>query len=148
MTDLQKPEERLTALLIRLRNLQLREGPPKDIGLSMPKFGLLRMISHSPGCGVNDISHLSGLKPPTISVGVRRLVREGLLERRRDPQDKRARPLYLTEKGETLIQQVRAHRNQGMHIFMEGLDSEEQGQFLGLLEKAINAAETKMNSPE
>jgi DNA-binding MarR family transcriptional regulator len=138
-------EERLLALLHRLGDLQLRRGPLKEAGVSFPQMALLGLVARSPGCHLQDIAAQLGLTAPTVSVGVRRLVKAGWLERKPDPEDKRARRIYLTEKGEGMQERVRQHRHEAIRRFLVGLNQQEQEQLLGLMEKAINAAEEAKN---
>lgn len=86
------------------------------------------------------------LAPPTISVGTRRLVKAGWLERRQDPQDRRGKPLFLTPEGEGIINHVRQHRYQMLKLFLSGLTPDEQGQFVNLLEKAVTAMEASLEN--
>jgi DNA-binding MarR family transcriptional regulator len=131
------PENRLLALLRHMGTLPLMRLP-ETVELSPPAVGLIGWVDRSPGCGVLDIAKGLHLAPPTISVGIRKLEKSGWLERRHDPNDRRARPLYLTPKGEELMQRVRAHRTQMLKFFLDGLPPTEQEQLLDLLERAIS----------
>jgi DNA-binding MarR family transcriptional regulator len=133
--------ERLLLLLNRLKNLSLRRPHLDNVALSFPQIGLLDWIAQSPGCGVLDIAKGLGLAPPTISVGVRRLEKEGWLARQKHPEDRRVCKLYLTTRGEELIHRVWQHRDYAIQQFLSGLDEQEQEQLLDLLEKAISRAE-------
>ena len=134
------PEERLQGLLRRLRSLPMFK-PPTDLPLSPPQAALLRWVAKSPGCGVRDIARGLNVTPPTVSVGVHRLVDNGWLEQRSDPNDRRARPIYPTEKGQKFLSAWTQHRDQMLGIFLSGLESDEQETLIDLLERAINALE-------
>jgi DNA-binding MarR family transcriptional regulator len=134
------PETRLLKLLGQLSTLSVMQLP-EDIELSRPAISLLTWISSSPGCGVVDIARGLHLSPPTISVGIRRLIKGGWLERRHDPEDRRARPVYLTRKGKAFIKDLRAHQTKMFRIFLSGLSTEEQDQLISLLEQAISSLE-------
>ena len=145
MPSTETPEARLLSLFRRIRSLPMSHIP-EDVDLSPPAFFLLNWVSRSPGCGVLDIAKGMRLAPPTISVGTRRLVKAGWLERRQDPQDRRGKPLFLTPEGEGLIDHVRQHRYQMLNLFLSGITPDEQEQFLSLLEKAINAMEASLEN--
>ena len=134
----QLPETRFINLLKHISSLPIFRLP-EDVELSAPAVALISWISRSPGCGVLDIAKGLQLTPPTISVGIRRLEKEGWLERRSDPEDRRARPLFLTQKGEQLVAHVRKHRAQMLKTFLSGLTLEEQEQLLRLLERGAKA---------
>jgi len=131
-------ETRLLNLLGQLSTLSVLQLPD-DIELSRPAISLLTWVSSSPGCGVVDIARGLHLSPPTISVGIRRLVIGGWLERRHDPDDRRSRQIFLTKKGTDLISRLRAHQINGFKVFLSGLPDDQQGQLLSLLEKAIES---------
>jgi DNA-binding MarR family transcriptional regulator len=141
MSSLQ--ETRFINLLKHISTLPLIRLP-EDIELSRPAVTVLLWISRSPGCGVLDIAKGLQLTPPTISVGIRRLEKAGWLERRNDPEDRRARPLFLTPKGEVIVAQVRVHRTQILGTFLSGLTQEEQEQLVHLLERGVNAMEAAL----
>lgn len=115
--------------------------PTKEFPLSAPQIALVSWVNRSPGCGVLDISKGLNVTPPTVSVAVRRLVQDGLLEQRSDPDDKRARPIYLTEKGTELVQALKVHRTQMLKVFLSGLSDEEKEQLICLLDRAVSAIE-------
>lgn len=121
--------------LSTLPHLQL----PDDIKLSRPAIALISWIGTFPGSGVVDIADGLGLSPPTISVGIRRLVKEGWLERRRDPEDGRSRLIYLTPKGDDFINRLRAHQTKMFKVFLSKLNQEEQETLLDLLERALDS---------
>ena len=141
----ENPETRLLALFKNLGTLPIMRAPD-NIELSMPQVALLNLVARRPGCGVLDIAKEMNLAPPTISVGIRRLAKAGWVERRYDPRDRRARPLFLTPKGQTLMDQVQEHRFRMLHFFLSGLAPDEQSQLLSLLEKAVAAMEAGLEN--
>ncbi len=132
------PEERFVELIKRISEVPLT-FLPDDLELSRSAVPLLMWVSRSPGCGVLDIARGLQLSAPTISVGIHRLVKDGWLERRRNPNDHRVRPLFLTVKGENMAQRIKTHRRKVFRLFLAGLTPDEQQQFFKLMEKTINA---------
>ena len=130
----------LLDLFDRLRRLAFSQHPLQDSGVTMPQLALLDWVAASPGCGVQEIADGLGLTAPTVSVGVRRLEKAGLLERQPDPQDGRAIQLFLTTQGQALCQRARAFRRDKMQRLLKGLTPEESATLLTLLERAISAA--------
>ena len=141
METILKPENRMIDLLKRMSRLPVMK-PPSESPLSMPQVAMLNWIAHSPGCGVREIAQGLCVTPPTISVGVRKLIKNGWLEQREDPQDRRARPLFLTEKGDAFVEFVQQHHTQTIKAFLSGLSIHEQEQLISLLDRAISALET------
>lgn len=140
-------EARLEIILKRLASLKLMR-PPASCELSPPQIGILFMVRRSPGCGVLELADELGVTGPTISVAVRRLVKNGWLEQRIDPADRRAKPLYLTKKSEALLDELRIYQRRTLKLFMSGLEAKEQEDFLFLFDKALIVVEENFNSDQ
>jgi len=135
--------ERFLALMDRLRKLGLGNPASGTALVSPAQMALLDWIAASDRCGVQDIADGLKLTPPTVSVGVRRLEDAGLLKRKPDPHDKRAVQFFLTAKGQSLQRQSQDFRRQKLELILSGLTQSEQDTLLGLLGKALQAAESR-----
>jgi len=140
MENLTNHEDRMLALLNRISSLPMM-SPPKESPISVPQAAMLEMVARNPGCGVLDIAKRLNVTPPTISVGISRLVKNGWLEQRNDPNDRRARPIFLTDTGVTLVDRMNCHRADMLKQFLSGLTDDEKEQLIGLLDRAISALE-------
>jgi len=134
-------EERLIAILDRLRRIALDQNPLEDRGVTAPQLALLQSVAAFPGCGVQELADGLRLTAPTVSVAVRRLEDAGLLERQPDPADGRAVRLFLTDQGEVMQHRARTFRLNKMRRLLSGLAPEEREELLALLERAVDAAE-------
>jgi DNA-binding MarR family transcriptional regulator len=128
-------------LLRRMSRLPVMK-PPSEFPLSMPQVTMLNWVARSPGCGVREIAQGLHVTAPTVSVGVHRLIKDGWLEQKDDPNDGRSRPIFLTEKGQVLWDIIQQHRTQTIELFLSGLSTDEQEQLISLLDRAISALET------
>ncbi len=144
------PVERFSQLLERMRGLPMFKPRLANLNMdiTLPQLALLGWVAEHPGSHVQTLAEAFGLSAPTVSVGVRRLVRAGLLERRPDPQDGRAVQLYLTRQAEQMHALFLEHRSQTLEVFLAGLAAAEQNTLLDLLEKAIGNAESIQGSHE
>jgi DNA-binding MarR family transcriptional regulator len=140
--------DRLLGLFNRLQALGLGQPRFKQEGLSLPQFGLMMCVLHTPGIQVHQVAEMLGVSTPTVSVGIRKLERDGWLRRKMDPADRRAARLFLSAKAEILAKQVGSRRRKYVNQFMEALTPGEQEQLLSLLEKAITNLEEKSHSPK
>lgn len=133
--------DRLISLLERVRSMRLAEPGLMEMkaDLSLPQIGLIKWIADSPGCRLQDIAQGLGLSAPTVSVAIQRLVRKGWLERKSDPEDKRAKRIYPTLKAGELQAKFKSLRRKGIKQFLAGLEENEQDQLISLLEQALNA---------
>jgi DNA-binding MarR family transcriptional regulator len=75
----------------------------KERGVSMPQIGALFHIRSKGSCGVTDIGDDLGVTSAAASQMLERLVQNGLVERREDPDDRRAKRIVLTEEGQRLV---------------------------------------------
>jgi len=75
----------------------------KQQGLSTPQIHALMYIFHAGDCQVSDLGTLADVSKPAASQLVERLVRQGLVDRREDPANRRNKLLTLSEKGKRLI---------------------------------------------
>jgi DNA-binding MarR family transcriptional regulator len=71
----------------------------KEQGLSVAQIGALFHINTRGFCGVTDIGDDLGVTSAAASQMLERLVQNGLVERREDPDDRRAKRIVLTERG-------------------------------------------------
>jgi DNA-binding MarR family transcriptional regulator len=132
--------ERLLGLFSRLLKLALDEHPLQDSGITTPQLTLLDWVAACPGCSVREIADGLDLTPPTVSVGVRRLEKVGLLERRADPTDKRSLRIFATDQGQAVHERALEFRLGKMRQLLSGLTEAEAAALMVLMEKAIDAA--------
>jgi len=70
-----------------------------DYGLHVGQDMLLMNVSEADGCTQNEIAECLGIQPATVTRMLQRVERNGLIERRKDPDDSRITRVYLTEEG-------------------------------------------------
>ena len=131
---------RLLGLINRLFKLALDQNPLEDSGITTPQLALLDWVAACPGCSVREIADGLELTPPTVSVGVRRLEKAGVLERHADPADKRSVRISTTAQGQGLHERALEFRLGKMQRLLSGLTGKEAASLLALIEKAIDAA--------
>jgi DNA-binding MarR family transcriptional regulator len=133
--------KRMEVILERLQKYSDWQDPRALSGLTRSQLSLLLALSEYPGCGVQDTARRLDLTAPTISIGVRRLEKMGLIERAADPDDQRAVCLYLTARGRRVAARARAVRAQKLTVMLGVLTPEEQESLLMMLEKAVPEAD-------
>ena len=133
--------KRMELILERLQEYWERQDPHSLSGLTRSQLSLLLALSEYPGCRVQDTARRLDLTAPTISIGVRRLEKMGLVERAADPTDQRAVCLYLSARGRRVAAKARAVRAQKLNVMLGVLTPEEQESLLTLLEKAVPEAD-------
>jgi DNA-binding MarR family transcriptional regulator len=86
-----------------------------ELDLTPAQAGLLRAITSEPGQTQQSFAKLLGMPPSRFVLMVDALEERGIVERRRNTEDRRAYGLYLTVTGEALFadlgQAARAHED-------------------------------------
>lgn len=70
-----------------------------EVGVAGPGCGVLLRLAGQDGLTQAEIARRQRVEPPTMCRTVDRLVRDGLVERRPDPDDRRATRVHLTPEG-------------------------------------------------
>jgi DNA-binding MarR family transcriptional regulator len=88
-------------------------GRVADLGLTPPQVGLLGLIAASPGQSQQAVAQVLGMPPSRLVGLVDALADRGLVERRRNPDDRRLHALHVTDAGEAMLAEIatigRAH---------------------------------------
>ncbi len=86
---------------------------------------MLLHLSRNDGATQSELACVTRMKAPTISVALRNMEREGLVERVADGDDGRVTHVYITEKGKRLEAENFARWQQVDDIMMDGISNEE-----------------------
>ena len=107
----------------------------RKLGMTSAQARLLLLLDHSEG--ENQGFYAERLEVEAISLCrlIDRMEEAGLIERRRDPADRRAWRVHLTERSRQVIDQVRAGLDGMEEEMLTGLNRDERGNLLALLEK-------------
>ena len=74
-----------------------------EAGLHPSQYHLLTLLNASQGLSQHEIAKQLLMKPSTLTIMLRRLERDGLVEKKRDPNDKRIFRIYLSPNGEEAL---------------------------------------------
>lgn len=104
-----------------------------ELDLTPPQTGLLRAVAVTPGQSQQALARHLGTPPSRLVALVDGLDERGLLERRRNPDDRRLHALHLTDAGRDLLRRIgrigQAHNDE---IF-RSLDDHERSTLQALL---------------
>jgi DNA-binding MarR family transcriptional regulator len=70
--------------------------------------GILLYLRRCPGAGIMKMARDFKVQPPTMTPIVQGLVRKGYIVRAENPHNRRALPLNLTYRGQSLVKQILA----------------------------------------
>lgn len=109
--------EDLTRIVIRLPSIEK---------LSFTTLSVLHTLSRKSPMRLTELTANEQVTQSAITQLVTRLERDGLVERRSDPNDGRVVLVHITPKGAQVIDSRRLDRIAQLAKFMEGLDPEER----------------------
>lgn len=98
-------ERELVILAYDLKNL-LRECVAPvclEYGITLQQLHVLVMLQQQPGVTLSELSQRAGILRTNFSAICRKLENSGLIERKRNNQDRRACELFVTKQGRELL---------------------------------------------
>jgi DNA-binding MarR family transcriptional regulator len=87
---------------------------------------LLFELSRNDGLRQSELAERMRIKPATVTVMLNRMVKNGHVERRPDPNDHRVSRVYLTDKGRAAVDEVRSALHASEAYALEGITPEEK----------------------
>jgi len=130
-------EQRLIEILKYLKREGENTSPPDKLGLSPSQVNIIDHVFLAKELTVKELSQNLKLKPPTVSVSVKKLEQISILKRKSHEEDGRVVLLMLTKKGFNTYNQIEKYRTDRVKTILNRLNSTEQNQMLTLLEKAL-----------
>ena len=111
------------------------ERRTRSLGLTRAQWQALFHLARNEGCNQATLADLLEVEPITLARLVDRLELSGLVERRPDPSDRRARLLFLGERAHPLLEQLRALGAETREIALAGIGEDERTLLMTLLTK-------------
>ena len=105
------------------------------LGMCTSDFGALELLLHKGPQPVNTLGRGLLLTSGSMTAAVDRLERRGLVGRRADPADRRARVVFLTPAGRSLIRKAFARHAADMERAASSLTAAERTALVALLKK-------------
>jgi len=99
---------------------------------------LLKFIRNKEGALASHLAVMMDIKPGSLSEMLAYLEEDLLIERVRDPQDKRKHRFYLTKKG---YDHLYTYKHNQYDIFKDVLSPQEKADFIRLSHKLIQGLE-------
>ena len=114
----------LRPLLTRVYQMVRRRSPGWDISAAQSSV-LTTLMDRGP-LRMGELAAIEGVRMPTATSVVARLVKLGLVERIADPQDRRAVLVGITARGSAQIGELVAERNTRFAELLDRLSDEER----------------------
>ena len=107
------------------------------IGLHRGQGLVLLHLWHRDGMAQQEIARAKHVSPASVTNMLKRMERDGWIERRRDPQDERVMRVYLTEKAQAVREEAHASFHQIDDEIAGALTEDERTEFRRLLLKVF-----------
>src|SRR4051812_21253513 len=108
----------------------------RSYGMTRAQWQVLSRLERSEGLKQAELAELLDLQPITLTRLVDRLCDNGLIERRPDPNDRRAKRLFLTEEARPLMDRLAVLGEEVMGEVLAGIDDSEVTLLLSKLGRA------------
>jgi MarR family transcriptional regulator for hemolysin len=105
----------------------------RDLGMTRAQWAVLVRIESSEGLKQIELAETLDLQPITLTRLIDRLCDSGLIERRSDPDDRRAKRLYLTPAARPVLDGLARIGNDLMATVLTGLEPAAVEQLLAQL---------------
>lgn len=115
--------------------------------LTSPQFAALRALQDNPGVDQATLAGLIAHDRPTMGGVVDRLSAKGLVERKINPADRRARIVTLTAEGAALLDRIGPLIEQVQTETLPGLTESERAEFIRLARKVAEAGNELSRAP-
>jgi len=108
------------------------------IGVTRTQWRTLTTLSRHEGLNQGSLAELLEVEPITLCRMIDRLEEAGLVERRRDPADRRAWLIYLTAKAGPILTQLRGLADSMIEHALDGIADDERTQIFATLGRIRN----------
>ncbi|MEM7441528.1 MAG: MarR family transcriptional regulator [Pseudomonadota bacterium] len=98
----------------------------------------IHFINRQPGTTVNRLLDILGVTKQSLNRVLRQLIKDGLVENRVGPQDRRERHLYLTDKGRVLEAQLSAPQQARLRQAFQSAGPDALSSFSEVLENIMD----------
>ena len=123
----------------------------RQFGISRAQWGVLIRIERNEGMKQSELAELLDLQPISLTRLLDRLDQNGLIERRADPNDRRANRLYLKPAAKPLLGRLAELGANMMGTVLDGLSAaaiERMLKELGLVKDNLRSAIARNVNPE
>lgn len=109
------------------------EERAQDLSLTLAQCKALSYLESNEGVSQKRLAELTELDPMSLVRILDRMEADGWVERRSDPEDRRARSLCLTAKAKPILEHIAAVAKETRAEALQGLTEEERAQIMRLL---------------
>lgn len=130
-------DENIGTMLAQVSRLMRRsfDERARSVGVTRPQSHVLSILKRHEGINQGGLAEILEVEPITAGRMIDRLQDADLVERRPDPEDRRAWRLHLTSRGEALIDELRPLALETFELALEGIGEEDRAALMIMLER-------------
>jgi MarR family transcriptional regulator for hemolysin len=95
----------------------------RRLGITRAQWAVMARLEHAEGLKQSELAEILDLQPITLTRLVDRLCANGMIERRLDPNDRRAKRLHLTPLARPLMDRLAELGQNMMESVLDGFDA-------------------------
>ena len=107
----------------------------RAIGVTRTQWRVLKFLQRGEGINQGGLAEMLEVEPITACRMIDRLEEAGLVERRRDPSDRRAWQIYLTERARPLLDDLGHLADEMLGSALAGVSDAEQARVIATLQQ-------------
>jgi MarR family transcriptional regulator, organic hydroperoxide resistance regulator len=119
-----------------------------ELNLTIAQLKSLFFIMSKEKTNFKKLAEALGVTPPNVTGIVDRLVEQDLVSRTENPQDRRIMLLQVTEKGRSLLNNLRENRINQMTQVLARLSQDELSSLIMGFTALVKAAQAELNTKE
>ena len=140
----------LTEEIIKLQQMShaLGQYAPEawlELDLTIVQLKSLFFIDAEGSTNFRKLARALGVTPPDVTRIVDRLVDQGLVNRRENPEDRRMQILQITKKGKALLTKLRENKTTHLYHILSRLNTQELYMVAQGLRALVRAADFQQN---
>lgn len=129
-------------------NIMRNTEPPGSIMAQNSSRAIMRALLHEDGISQLELSRRTGLKPPTVSVALGKMEREGYICRQVNEHDGREVRVLLTDAGRALEAETQKRLRRADAAALRDVTAEEEAELRRILIKIKNALSENENTTD
>ena len=132
-------ERRVGTVLAQVARLMRRafDERAREIGVTRPQWLVLSVLQRHEGIKQGGLAEILEVEPITAGRMIGRMQEAGLVERREDSADRRARRLYLTDRGREIIERLQPLALETSDEALKGVSAQDKKQLSRILEMML-----------
>ncbi|HSX42793.1 MAG TPA: MarR family transcriptional regulator [Candidatus Saccharimonadales bacterium] len=132
----------------RVMHAQLHAILGRMVPISRAQLELLTLIHYARSIRAKDIARQLYMTPGAVSQLAEGLAEQGLIIRRTDEKDRRIQWLEVTQKGESLLQDVEMRRREIMQPIFQELTDEELEVWIIIQQKLVEQFQSALHTQQ